>query len=132
MNADVCPQPNLGLNLSAPGAPEGLCRLSSRLEGGCSIFRCHSNSRLNVRQTPSRRRSQHCGSCSLLVRKLTNGQPVVVTKGQVPPDEPTADALEELSDGSLTIFWFGQHALDGGRSEPTTRDVDWHGSSPEK
>ena len=106
MNADVCPEPPL--NLSAPGAPEGLCRLSSRLEGGESIFSGHSDSRLNVRQTASRRRSQHRRSCGLLVRKPTNGQPVVVTKGQVPPDEPTAYALEEFGNGFLTIFWLSQ------------------------
>jgi hypothetical protein len=37
----------------------------------------------------------------------------VVTKGQVPPDEPTAYALEELGNGFLTIFWLSQHAFDG-------------------
>jgi hypothetical protein len=56
------------------------------------------------RQTTSRRGSQHRRSCGLLIRKLTNGQPVVVTKGQVPPDEPTAYALEELGNCFLTDF----------------------------
>jgi hypothetical protein len=75
MSADVCFP-----NLRAPGAPEGLCRLSRRFEGGECIFSCHSNSCLNVRQTASPRRSQHRRSCSLFVRELTNDQPVVVTK----------------------------------------------------
>jgi len=33
---------------------------------------------------------------------------------------------------SFNSAMLGQHALDGGRSEPTTRDVNWHGISPEK
>jgi hypothetical protein len=37
----------------------------------------------------------------------------MVTKGQVPPDELTAYALEELGNGLLTIFWLSQHAFDG-------------------
>jgi hypothetical protein len=48
-----------------------------------------------------------------LVWELTNGEPVVVTKGQVPPDELAAYALEELGNGFLTIFWLSQHAFDG-------------------
>ena len=32
--------------------------------------------------------------------ELTNGQPVVVTKCQIPRDEPTSDALEELATAS--------------------------------
>src|SRR5207237_5103635 len=94
MGAGVC-FPTLGV----PGAPELPCRLSSRLESSCSIFGCHSDGRLNVRQTASRCRRQHRGSCGLLVRKLTNGQPVVVTKRQVPPNKPTAYAFEEVGNG---------------------------------
>jgi len=30
----------------------------------------------------------------------------------MPPDEPTAYALEELGNGLLTIFWLSQHAFD--------------------
>jgi len=38
-----------------------------------------------------------------------------------------AYALEELGNRFLTIFWLSQHAFDRVSSEPTTRDVDWHG-----
>jgi hypothetical protein len=41
----------------------------------------------------------------------------MVTEGQVPPDEPASQALVELADGFLSIFWLGQHALDGVRRE---------------
>jgi hypothetical protein len=92
--------------------PELPCRLSGRLESSCSIFGCHCDSRLNLRQTASRRRSQHRGSCRLLIWKLTNGQPVMVAKSQVPPDEPTAYALGELGNGFLTIFRLSQHAFE--------------------
>jgi hypothetical protein len=34
-----------------------------------------------------------------------------VAEGQVPPDEPTSDALEELGNCFLTIFWLSQHAF---------------------
>src|SRR5262249_53802702 len=54
----------------------------------------------------------------------------MVAEGQVPPDEPTSNTLEEFSNRFLTIFWSRQHALDRVRSVPTTRDVDWHGISP--
>jgi hypothetical protein len=98
-------------NLWAPGTPEGLCRLCRGFEGGECLFSCHSNCCLNVRQTASPRRSQYRRSCSLLVRELTNGQPVVVTKCQIPRDEPTSYALEELGDSFLTIFWLSRCLL---------------------
>jgi hypothetical protein len=54
----------------------------------------------------------------------------MVAKGQVPSDELTSHALEELLDDLLTIFRLRQHALDSVRSKTTTRDVDRHGISP--
>ena len=63
----------LAPNLGAPGAPELPCRLSGRLESSCSIFGCHGDGCLNVRQTASSRSCQHRGSCGLLVWKLTAG-----------------------------------------------------------
>src|SRR6266566_1988061 len=83
-----------------PGAPEGLCRLSGRFEGGECIFSCHSNSCLNVRQTAAPRRSQHRRSCGLFVRELTNDQPVVVTKCQIPRDKPPSYPLKSLATAS--------------------------------
>jgi hypothetical protein len=44
----------------------------------------------------------------------------MVAEGQVPPDEPTSYALEELGNSFLTIFWLSQHAFHGVRSKPTT------------
>src|SRR6185436_19523637 len=89
---------------SASGAPEVLRRLSSRLEGGVSIFRRHGDGRLVVRQTASRSSSQYRRGRSLLIGELTNSQPIMMAKGQVPPDELAAYALEEFGNGFLTIF----------------------------
>src|SRR5260370_33809742 len=99
-------------NLRAPGAPEAPRRLPGRFKGGCSIFRRHSDGRLDFRQTASRSGSQYRGGRRLLIRELANGQPIMVAEGQVPPDEPASDTLEELGDGFLTIFRLGQHAFD--------------------
>src|SRR5271166_1680062 len=41
-------------NLRASGAPEAPGRLSGGFEGSCSIFRRHSDGRLDFRQTASR------------------------------------------------------------------------------
>src|SRR6516225_5216081 len=100
-------------SLRAPGAAEVLRGLSGRYEGGVSIFCCHGDGRLDVGQTASRSSSQYRGGRSLLIRELANGQPIMVAKGQVPPDELAAHALEELGNGFLTIFRLSQHALDG-------------------
>jgi hypothetical protein len=43
----------------------------------------------------------------------SGNSPVVVTKCQIPRGEPTSDALEELGNSLLTIFWLSQHAFDG-------------------
>ena len=110
-----------------PGAPEFLAAFPADSKVVCSIFGCHSDGRLNVRQTASRRRSQHRRSCGLLVGKLTNGQPVVVTKGQVPPDEPTAYALKELGNGFLTIFWLASVPLTASDvNRPRRCRLAWH------
>src|SRR5262249_29415101 len=61
-------------NLST-GAPKSLCRLSSRFECGCSLFRRHGNGRLNIRQTASSRSSQYRRGCRPLIGELANGQP---------------------------------------------------------
>src|SRR5262249_49200755 len=53
----------------------------------------------------------------------------MVAEGQVPPNELASHTLEEFGNGFLTIFRLSQHALDGARSEPPARDVDWHGIS---
>jgi hypothetical protein len=36
----------------------------------------------------------------------------MAAEGQVPPDEPTSNTLEEFSNRFLTIFWLCQHAFD--------------------
>src|SRR5262252_2971004 len=77
-------------NLRAPGAAEAPRRLSGRFEGGCSIFRCHSHGCLDVGQTASRCSSQYRGGRSFLIRELSNGHPIMVTKGQVPADKLTS------------------------------------------
>src|SRR3974390_3834 len=102
----------LPLALGASGAPESLCRLPGRFEGRCGIFSCHSDGRLNVGQTASSRSSKHCRRCGLLVRELTNGHPVMAAKGQVPPNELTPHAVEELGNRVLTIFCFSQYPFD--------------------
>jgi len=43
---------------------------------------------------------------------LLSGNSPMASQSQVPPDEPTAYALEELGNGFLTIFWLSQHAFD--------------------
>src|SRR6516225_5359238 len=111
--------------LTASGTPEGLCRLSSGFEGGESIFSCHGDSRLNVRQAASPRCSQHRRSCGFLIGELANNQPIIVAERQVPTDEFASNTFEEFGNRFLTIFWSRQHALDRVRSVPTTRDVDW-------
>jgi hypothetical protein len=58
--------------------------------------------------------------------------PIMAAEGQIPPDEVTSNALEQLGNSLLTIFRLGQHAFDGVGRETTTRDVDWHGISPAK
>src|ERR1700731_4628213 len=57
--------------------------------------------------------SQYRRGRSPLIREIPNGQPIMVAKGQVPPDELAAYALEEFCNGLLTIFRLSQHALDG-------------------
>jgi PAS domain-containing protein len=46
-------------NLRAPSAPEALRRLAGGFKGSCSIFRRHSDGRLDFRQTASRSSSQY-------------------------------------------------------------------------
>jgi hypothetical protein len=104
--------PAPSLNLRAPGAAEALRCLSSGYEGGVSIFRRHRDGRLDVRQTAARSSSQYRRGRGLLISELTNGQPIMVAKGQVPPDELAAYALEEFGNGVLTIFRLSEHALD--------------------
>src|SRR5882762_2362777 len=116
------PRPNL-----APGAPEFLCRLSGRLESRGSILRRHSDSRLEVRQAAASSSSQYRSGRGLLIGELADGEPIMVAEGQVPPDEPSSYAFEELGNGLLAIFGLSQHALDRGCGETTTRDVDRHG-----
>jgi hypothetical protein len=92
------------LNLRAPGTPKVSRGLSGRPESGRSIFRCHSNGRLDVRQTAARSSSEYRGGRSLLIRELANSQPIMATKGQVPADELAAYALKEFSNGFLSVF----------------------------
>src|SRR6516225_8852279 len=99
-------------SLRAPGAPEILRRLSGSLERCVSILCAHSDSRLDVRQTTAAGGSQDRGSRGFLVREFTNRHPIIMAEGQVPPDEPTSNTLEEFSNGFLTIFWLCQHAFD--------------------
>jgi hypothetical protein len=42
-----------------------------------SIFCCHGDGRLDVRQTAARSSSQYRRGRSLLIRELTNGQPII-------------------------------------------------------
>ena len=122
MGADIFAQ--IEPNLRAPGAAEALRCLSGGYEGGVSIFRRHRDGRLDFRQTASRGSGQYRRGGGLLIRELTNDQPIMVAEGQVPPDEPASHTLEEFGNGFLTIFRLSQHALDGVRSETPARDVD--------
>src|SRR5215813_4819156 len=112
--------------LCAPGTPEGFCCLSGGYESGVSILRRHRRGRLDISQAASRGSGEYRRGGGLIIRELGNSQPIMVAEGQVPPDEPAADTLAEFGDGFLTIFRLSHHALDGIRSETTTRDVDWH------
>src|SRR5262249_25540510 len=109
-------------SLRTPGAPKVLRCLCGSLERCVSILCAHSDSRFDVRQTTAAGGSQDRGSCCFLVREFTNRHPIMMAEGQVPPDEPTAYALEELRNRFLTVFWFRQHALDRVGSVPTTRN----------
>src|SRR5262249_46611112 len=101
-------------------------------EGGVSILCRHGDGRLDFRQTAATRSGQYRRGCGPLIGELANDQEIMVAEGQVPPDQPAADTLEEFRNGFLTIFWLSQHALDGVCSATTTRDVDRHGISPPK
>src|SRR6266536_4798034 len=107
-------------SLRASGTPEIPRRLSSRLEGSLGFLRCHCDGCLDFGQTASSGSSQYRRGRSLFIRELANNQEIMVAEGQVPPDEPTSYALAEFGNSFLTIFWFGQHALDGLWSEPPT------------
>jgi len=50
----------------------------------------------------------------------------MAAEGQVPTDESTSDALEEIGDGFLAIFGFRHQALDCVCGETTARDVNGH------
>src|SRR5262249_48408794 len=115
-----CLHTRIIFSLRAPGTPEIPCRLSSRLEGSLGLLRCHCDGCLDFSQTASSSSSQYRRGRSLFIRELANNQEIMVTEGQVPPDEPTSYALAEFGNSFLTIFWFGQHALDSLWSEPPT------------
>src|SRR6516165_3547058 len=101
-------------SLRTPGAPKVLRCLCGGLERCVSILCAHSDSRFDVRQTTAAGGSQDRGSRRFLVREFTNRHPIMVAEGQVPPDEPTSNTLEEFSNRFLTIFWLCQHAFDSG------------------
>src|SRR6516165_2364286 len=101
-------------SLRTPGAPKILRCLCGSLERCVSIRCAHSDSRFDVRQTAAASGSQDRGSRRFLVREFTNRHPIMVAEGQVPPDEPTSNTLEEFSNRFLTIFWLCQHAFDSG------------------
>src|SRR5262249_59244905 len=112
------------------GTREGFGGFPRGFEGGKGILSVNGDSRLNVRQAPPPRRSQHRRSCGFLIGEFANDQPIIVAERQVPTDEFASNTFEEFGNRFLTIFWSRQHALDRVRSVPTTRDVDWHGMSP--
>jgi hypothetical protein len=87
-------------NLCASGAPEGLCCLSGRYEGGVSILRRHRWGRLDIRQAASRGSGEYRRGAGPIIRELAKNQPVMVAEGQVPPDELASDTLEEFGDSS--------------------------------
>src|SRR5262249_351639 len=99
-------------SLRTPGAPKVLRCLCGSLERCVSILCAHSDSRFDVRQTTAAGGSQDRGSRRFLVREFTNRHPIMAAEGQVPPDEPTSNTLEEFSNRFLTIFWLCQHAFD--------------------
>ena len=66
----------------------------------------------------------------LFIGELANRHPVMVTKRQVPADELTSHALEELGNRLFAVLRLVEHALDSVGRETTTRDVDRHGISP--
>src|SRR6516164_7450582 len=83
-------------SLRTPGAPKVLRCLCGSLEHCVSILCGHSDSRFDVRQTTAAGGSQDRGSRRFLVREFTNRHPIIVAEGQVPPDEPTSNTLEEF------------------------------------
>src|SRR6516162_8285602 len=101
-------------SLRTPGAPKILRCLCGSLERCVSILCAHSDSRFDVRQTTAAGGRQDRGSRRFLVREFTNRHPIMVAEGQVPPDEPTSNTLEEFSNRFLTIFWLCQHTFDSG------------------
>src|SRR5215813_6567013 len=100
-------------DLCAPGTPEGFCCLCGGLESGVSILRRHRRGRLDISQAASCGSGEYRRGGGLIIRELSNSQPVMVAEGQVPPYEPAADTLAEFGDGFLTIFRLSHHALDG-------------------
>jgi hypothetical protein len=55
---------------------------------------------------------KYCGRSGFLIGEFADGHPVMMTEGQVPPDQLASYALEQLCNGVLTIFRLGQHAFD--------------------
>src|SRR5215831_20272314 len=89
-------------DLSAPGTPEGLCCLSGGYESGVSILCRHRRGRLDISQAASRGSGEYRRGGGLIIRELSNAQPIMVAEGQIPSDELAADTLAEFGDGFLT------------------------------
>src|SRR5262249_48277828 len=104
-------------SLRPSGAAEALRRLPGGFECRRGVLRGHRDGRLDIGQTAARGSSQYRRGGGLLVGELADGHPIMMAKGQVPPDELAAQALVELADGFLAIFRLGEHALDGVRRE---------------
>jgi hypothetical protein len=89
--------------LRASGTSKVPRRGSGGFEGTSRILGCHGNGRFDIRQATPSRRGQYGRGCRFVVREFAYHQPVMRSEGQVPTDEPTSDALEEIGDGFLAI-----------------------------
>src|SRR5437588_13041603 len=90
------------LKLLPSGTPEAFRRFSGGFKRGGSFLCRHGDCRLDFGQAASGGGGQYRRGGRLRIRKIADDQPIMPAKGQVPPDEFAAYALEQFGDGLLT------------------------------